>query len=150
MLPNFTPLPASSSFGHVVGFIISRFPSLLAQGVGNFGWLKTPVPGLVLAIWAVLSAGFVALAITRGSKTTLSCLVLALLASFLVPVASLVAVAHSDGYAGQGRYFLAIWEGVPIVATGLFGLSGLAGGPRRWAGARSASALGCSSVLPKR
>jgi hypothetical protein len=53
----------------------------------------------------------------------LSSLALALLASFLVPLASLVAVAHSDGYAGQGRYFLAIWEGVPIVAAGLLGVT---------------------------
>ncbi len=134
VLPNFTPLPASSSFGHIVGFIIGHFPSLLAQGVGNFGWLDTPVPRLVLALWAVLCAGLIALAIIRGSKTTLSCLALALLASFLVPVVSLVAVAHSDGYAGQGRYFLAIWEGVPIVAAGLLGLSGVARAPRRWAG----------------
>ena len=43
-------------------------------------------------------------------------------------------VAHSDGYAGQGRYFLAIWEGVPIVAAGLFGVPGLARAPRRAAG----------------
>jgi len=134
VLPNFTPLPASSSFGHVVGFIVGRFPSLLAQGVGNFGWLDTPVPPLVLALWAVLCAGFVALAIMRGSKATLSCLALAVLASFLVPVVTLVGVAHSDGYAGQGRYFLAIWEGVPIVAAGLFGVPGLARAPRRWAG----------------
>jgi len=123
VLPNFTPLPASSSFGHTVAFIIGHFPSLLAQGVGNFGWLDTPVPSFVLAVWAVLCAGLVALAIMRGSKTTLSSLALALLASFLVPLASLVAVAHSDGYAGQGRYFLAVWEGVPIVAAGLLGVT---------------------------
>jgi hypothetical protein len=79
-------------------------------------------------------AGAAARTGVMGSKATLSCLGLALLASFLVPVVSLVAVAHSDGYAGQGRYFLAIWEGVPIVAVGLFGLSGLAGARRRWAG----------------
>jgi hypothetical protein len=123
VLPNFAPLPASSSFGHTVAFIIGHFPSLLAQGVGDFGWLDTPVPSFVLAVWAVLCAGLVALAVMRGSRRTLSSLGLALLASFLVPVVSLVAVAHSDGYAGQGRYFLAIWEGVPIVAAGFLGVS---------------------------
>jgi hypothetical protein len=45
---------------------------------------------------------------------------------FETPVVLLVAVAHSDGYAGQGRYFLPIWEGVPIVAAGLLGFPGVA------------------------
>jgi hypothetical protein len=136
VLANFVPLPASSSFSHIVSYVVGHFPSLLAQGVGNFGWLDTPVPRFVLAAWALLGAGLVAVAIVRGPKRTvrgpkrtLSSLLVAVLASFFVPVVSLVAVAHSYGYAGQGRYFLAIWAGVPIVAAGLAGL----GAARRWA-----------------
>jgi hypothetical protein len=134
VLKNFVPLPATSSFHQVVSFVIGHFPSLLAQGVGNFGWLDTPVPRFVLAAWALLGAALVAVAIVHGSrvhgsKRTLASLLIAVLTSFFVPVVSLVAVAHSYGYAGQGRYFLAIWAGVPLVAVGLVG----AGTARRWA-----------------
>jgi len=129
VLQNFTPLPASSSIGHIVSFVVGHFPSLLAQAVGNFGWLDTPVPRFVLAVWALLGAALVTVAITRGSKRTLCSLLVAVMTSFFVPVVSLVAVAPSYGYAGQGRYFLAIWVGVPVVAAGLVGL----GTASRWA-----------------
>jgi hypothetical protein len=134
VLQNFVPLPATSSFDHVVSYVIGHFPSLLAQAVGDFGWLDTPVPRFVLAAWALLGAALVAMAIVHCSKTgrsrrTLASLFMAVLASFFVPVVSLVAVAHSYGYAGQGRYFLAIWAGVPIVAAGLV----CVGSARRWA-----------------
>ena len=122
VLENFAPLPASSSFGHIVSFVVGRFPSLLAQAVGNFGWLDTPVPRLVLVAWAVLGAALVGVAMVRGSRPARWSLLLAVLASFLVPVVSMVAAAPSYGYVGQGRYFLAIWAGVPLIAAAFAGL----------------------------
>lgn len=119
---NFGPLPASSSFGHTLCFVLGHFPSLLAQAVGDFGWLDTPVPSLVLAAWALLCAALVAVALRRGTKRARAALLLAVAASFLVPLVSMVAAAPSYGYVGQGRYFLAIWAGVPVVAAGLVGL----------------------------
>ena len=119
---NFGVLPASSTYRHIVSFVVGKLPSLLQQGVGNFGWLDTPAPRFTLAIWATLCVALVAAVVLAGSKRALLSVLLALLASFIVPVASLIAAARSYGYIGQGRYFLAIWVSVPIVAAGFVGL----------------------------
>jgi Predicted membrane protein (DUF2142) len=119
VLTNFGPLPASSSLGHVATFVIGRLPSLLQQGVGNFGWLDTPVPWFTLAAWVSLCLVAVAAAVVFSPRRMLISLLLSLVASFVVPVVLMVVAAPSYGFVGQGRYFLAIWVGVPIVAAGL-------------------------------
>lgn len=114
--------PRSASLLHLVAVMTGYIPSLLHQAVGDFGWLDTPVPLFTLVIWAVLVTAMLAAGLLfargkQGRRLAMS-VVLALLASFVVPVATLVAAAPTYGYIGQGRYFLALWVGLPIVAAG--------------------------------
>jgi hypothetical protein len=115
VLTNFSVLPASSSYRHIVSFVVGRMPSLLEQGVGNFGWLDTPVPWFTLAAWSVLCAWMLGVTGLLGTRKVLFSALAAVAASFAVPVITLVAVAKSYGYVGQGRYFVAIWVSLPIV-----------------------------------
>ena len=128
---NFGVLPRSSSYGHITTFVVGKLPSLLQQGVGNFGWLDTPAPWFTLAAWATLCVALVGAVLLLGSKRALWSVLLALLASFIVPVASLIGAARNYGYIGQGRYFLAIWVSVPIVAAGFVGLDARSRAARR-------------------
>lgn len=85
--------------------------------IGDFGWLDTPAPAVVIVLW---SAGFLitvvsALALTRGR------LLFALLASgavfLLVPPLIQAASVMNSGYIWQGRYTLVAYVGVIVVAT---------------------------------
>ncbi|HMK96531.1 MAG TPA: DUF2142 domain-containing protein, partial [Acidimicrobiales bacterium] len=122
--PNFGPLPASSSLRHVIFFVVGRLPSLVQQAVGNFGWLDTPLPWYLVALWASLVVLLIGGAAAVGPKKAVPSVLLMVAACFAVPVALLVAAAHSYGYVGQGRYFLAIWAGGPIVAAGAIAYQG--------------------------
>jgi hypothetical protein len=133
LLKNFSVLPASSSYAHIFSFVVGSMPSLLLQGVGDFGWLDTPAPWFTVAAWGALCAGMVVVVVVTGNRRALVSVFLAALASVLVPVALLVAAAHSYGFAGQGRYFLAVWVSVPIVATGMACLDRRSGAARRLA-----------------
>ena len=119
VVANFGPLPASSSFWHTLSFVVGRLPSLAQQAVGNFGWLDTPLPWPAVAGWLCAAALTTAAGAWSGGRKALVPVALSLLASLLLPVVLLVAAAHSYGYVGQGRYFLAIWAGTPIAAAGL-------------------------------
>jgi len=125
--PNFGPLPATSSLGHVFSFVFGRLPSLVQQGVGNFGWLDTPLPWYVVAVWLLLAGALLATAAIYGDMRAVSSGALAVIMSVLVPVGLLVGAARSYGYVGQGRYFLAVWVGIPLVAGGALAYRGRGG-----------------------
>ncbi|HET9058728.1 MAG TPA: DUF2142 domain-containing protein [Acidimicrobiales bacterium] len=117
VLPNFSPLPKGSSWGHIFFYVATDIPWLAVQAVGNFGHLDTPVPRPVLAVWAVVAAALVAGALRRGTARSKVSLGLLLVFSYAFPFASLVVAAPSFGFIGQGRYFLPLWGAIPVVAA---------------------------------
>ena len=104
----------------------------LRQCIGDFGWLDTPAPGWVIAVWTTALAGLFAygLAVSRRCRRALPLLVLAMVA---MPVIFESPHINTAGPYWQGRYWLPLAIGLPLVASSIE--------PRRVCqGARSAMA----------
>lgn len=112
-----TPLPAGTTGPHIVVLAVERLDLLVTSSIGQFGWLSTPSPYGIIVAWlgalgtVVLVA--VCLARRRGAATLLG----NLLAWLVVPVALAVAEARKDGILGQGRDYMGLAVGIPIVAA---------------------------------
>jgi hypothetical protein len=88
----------------------------LAQAVGNFGWLDTPDPVGTTVVWA-LGAGWL---LVWGMRTSARCrraLPLLLVAIFLLPVIFESPRIDTVGAYWQGRYWLPLLVGVPLIAS---------------------------------
>ncbi len=88
----------------------------LRQCVGSFGWLNTPVPEAVWVVWAIafavlLSAG---LYLSGRCRRALPVLALAIIA---LPVIFESPTIDKHGIWWQGRYWLPLLVGVPLLAV---------------------------------
>jgi hypothetical protein len=90
--------------------------SRLRQGVGDFGWLDTPVPTIVVVVWALALVGLLVygLAVSDRCRRALPLLALAILA---LPVIFETPELNTVGPYWQGRYWLPLALGLPLVAS---------------------------------
>jgi hypothetical protein len=100
---------------------IDYMPGYLQQAVGVFGWVDTTPPRLMTDFWyagvvGLLGSGLL-ISRWRGRLAILFVMVL----SFVVPVGGTLLEVHTHGFASQGRYFLPVFVGMPIVAAALIG-----------------------------
>jgi hypothetical protein len=88
----------------------------LRQCIGQFGWLDTPVPSSVVVVWTSAVGAFSAVALTFSSacRRALPLLALAVLA---MPAALEAPKVNAVGFYWQGRYWLPIVMGLPLVAS---------------------------------
>jgi hypothetical protein len=108
----------SRFWGWVVA-AVRVIPDILNQEIGVFGWLDTPLPPLLYLAWEAMVAAIVvgSLLVARERRTlVVLCL---LVVALLLPVAISVFVISPAGWPNgiQGRYFLPIVAGVPILAA---------------------------------
>ena len=97
---------------------LGHIPGLLAEMVGNFGWLDTPSPSLVVAVW-LGAFGAVAVASAAGSHGRRRAAVLS------VPVAAVALSVYLDidyyrilrTFGVQGRHLLPLAFGVALVGS---------------------------------
>ena len=107
--------PALSALGSIEDTL--RLTKLrLLQCIGTFGWLDTPVPLFTTVIWTtaaglLLAAG---LAVSSACRRALPFLILAILVAPVVFESPRINVV---GTYWQGRYWLPIVMGVPLVAS---------------------------------
>lgn len=108
---------------HVGGSPIDGFwatlrntPTYVEQAIGLFGWLDTPLPGLVLGLYlaAVFVVVLFALLATGRRGGTLTAVTLGVAA--LVPPLVQAAAVSRTGVIWQGRYSLFLYLGIVIVA----------------------------------
>lgn len=107
---------------------LRQVPSVLAQGIGSFGWFDVDMPWPLYAVWAVLVVALVGLALTVGSARERGVLV-ALVALEVVGTVVFFAVVirpTSPDFKMQGRYVLPLLVALPLVAGEVLG-----GHPRR-------------------
>ena len=90
----------------------------LGQLIGNFGWLDTPVPSGVIAIWTSAVVGLLAYGAvaSRVGRRALPLLALAILA---MPVVFESPRVNTVGPYWQARYWLPLAVGLPLVATSI-------------------------------
>lgn len=84
--------------------------------VGYFGWLDTPAPAGVLALWVLLVGALVIAALAFGRGRMLFALVFAIACYLLLPPLLQAAVVTEQGFIWQGRYVLALFIVVLLAA----------------------------------
>ena len=90
----------------------------LGQCIGSFGWLDTPAPRLVDIIWTATVVGLCAygLAVSRRCRRALPLLVFAMLAVSVIFESPRI---NAVGLYWQGRYWLPLAVGLPLVASSI-------------------------------
>ncbi|HTW07948.1 MAG TPA: DUF2142 domain-containing protein [Acidimicrobiales bacterium] len=116
-------IPPGASELHILDLALQRLYLLVTSSIGYFGWLDTPSPHGVLATW-LLALGVVGIAAVLVARLRAAIAVVAVLVAWVgVPVMLIVSQARSEGILGQGRDFMGLAVGFPIMA-------GLAAGER--------------------
>ena len=122
-IPGALPPPAVSNVS-LLRRAIGQTPGLVRQAVGVLGYLDTPVPYLTFVLWAGALGALVGLALLFGRRRELCSLGLALLLAAAVPASLTMVSVHHMGFIEQGRYFLPLYAGVPVVAGATIGRRG--------------------------
>jgi Predicted membrane protein (DUF2142) len=88
----------------------------LRETIGNFGWLDTPAPHATVLIWvsAAVALVVVAVVVDRGCRYALIFLSVAILA---LPLVLESPTYNSIGTYWQGRYWLPLIVGIPLLAS---------------------------------
>jgi hypothetical protein len=88
----------------------------LLQTIGDFGWLDTPAPYVTRVIWIVVTAILVVVALASSARCRRALPVLAL-AIVAMPVVFEAPRLNTSGTYWQGRYWLPLLVGLPLVAA---------------------------------
>ncbi len=87
-----------------------------AGWIAEFGWLDTPPPGAVVVIWTLLLGALVVGAVVLARGRLRLGLIAWVVLFFLVPPITQAGLVHEWGYVWQGRYTLALFVGLGIIA----------------------------------
>lgn len=115
-LPN-PPVPKGMGESQLFWVIVGRLPSLALQSIGVFGWLDTPSPFAVKVIWFGLIGLLVVLGLSTGSVRRSVVTAGILFAWLAVPTLLTLASSRHRGVIGQGRDFMGLAVGIPLVAA---------------------------------
>ena len=116
-----SPVPPHTSETGVVVMAVERLDLLVSSSIGFFGWLDTPSPEAVVVAWLGVLGLLVLSGAALGKARGVVVLVGTLAAWVVVPVAAAVVEARSEGILGQGRDYMALAVGVPVVAGTIAG-----------------------------
>jgi hypothetical protein len=105
-----------SGAGQSAGQQLRDLRDMLEQGVGVFGILEVHLPDWVYATWAAMTAALVASAVALGSARERATLAAAIVAGVAVELAVWLFVIRPTGFGMQGRYVLAFWIILPLLA----------------------------------
>lgn len=127
--------PGAGEVSKVEAFIEMLLARTFDPGyVGVFGWLDTPAAPFAYVVWSFLAVAVILVALGVARGRALLALVFAGSAFLLVPPIVQAASVATSGYIWQGRYALAGYVGVLIVAGVVASdVRGLASGIPEWA-----------------
>jgi len=115
-----TPVTAGSpslGLNQQVVEAIQHIPVVLGQGIGNFGWLDTPMPRLALAIYFALLGSLLIFAAIRSTFLNSSLVVLLLITSGVLVIAQDINYYYLlRNFGSQGRHVMPLLVGVPLLA----------------------------------
>ena len=110
------PLPHPVSLLDNMWTSFSQTGGRLQQTIGDFGWLDTPVATWVVVVWGTCIVGLTAAALFLSASCRRALPVLALLV-LAMPLALESPQINSVGTFWQGRYWLPVAVGFPLVAA---------------------------------
>lgn len=111
-----SPVPKHHSVWDAISVMFGTFPELVRQEIGVFGWLDTPSPWATRMLWFLVAGGALTIGVMVGRVRHLLSMALTLAATVSIPLLIAAVTYSHDGYYEQGRYFLPIAVGIPIVA----------------------------------
>jgi hypothetical protein len=111
-----TQVPPGTSALGVAHLALDRLHLIAVSSIGLFGWLDTSSPYGVVTLWALATAALVALAVVTGTGRDRLATLGTLLAWAVFAYVFVLAMVPSHGLVGQGRDFLALAAGIPVVA----------------------------------
>ena len=116
-----TPVPAHTSEPGVFMMALERLDLVLNSSIGFFGWLDSPSPEGVIVAWLAVLGAVVLAGASLGRGRDLVVVAGTLGAWVVLPVAVAMAQARTEGILGQGRDYLGLAAGIPIVAGAVAG-----------------------------
>jgi hypothetical protein len=106
------PVKPRPSLWGSVWLMLRLTESRLRQAIGNFGWLNVPLPDALFALWSAAVAFVVAAGLYTSSRCRRALPVLA-----VGIVAMPLILGFNSIVVWQGRYWLPLLVGIPLVAT---------------------------------
>jgi hypothetical protein len=96
---------------------IQHIPVVLGLGIGNFGWIDTPMPRFSLTIYYLLIIYLLIFAAIRSTFLNSSLVVLLLITCGLLVIAQDINYYHLlRNFGSQGRHVMPLLVGVPLLA----------------------------------
>ena len=127
--------PARGGEAAVLHAVMDRMHLIAVSSIGQFGWLDTPSPMGVVMAWAAGFGLLAALALLAARRRQVAAVVGTGLAWAGFCFLFVWAMVPTHGLVGQGRDFLGLAAGMPLVAGVCVRPSALPGGLRSLAGA---------------
>ena len=116
-----TRIAAHTSEGRVVALAVERLDLIITSSIGYFGWLDSPSPEGVIVSWLAVFGAVVLAGACLGRAREVLVLAGTLAAWVALPVAVAISQARTEGILGQGRDYLGLAVGIPIVAGAIAG-----------------------------
>jgi hypothetical protein len=120
---NDAPLVGGSFFDGVVA-MVHLTPGYLQQAAGVFGWLDTPLPTFVYALYAGAISVLLTLALVVASRHDRVVIVSAVVVAAVTPVVVQSLSVARTGIIWQGRYGLFLYLSVFVIAAWALARSG--------------------------
>jgi hypothetical protein len=96
---------------------VQHIPAVLDQGIGNFGWLDTPMPRVALMLYVVMLISLLVFAALRSTLLITSMVVsLGLVSALLVVAQDINYYNLLRNFGSQGRHVMPLLVGIPILA----------------------------------
>jgi len=96
---------------------VQHIPVVLEQGIGNFGWLDTPMPRLALMLYSLLLVSLLVFSVVRSTPLVSSMVVsLSLVSALLVVAQDINYYNLLRNFGSQGRHVMPLTVGIPILA----------------------------------
>ena len=109
-------VPRGTSTSQLFVLALDRLDLLVTSSIGDFGWLGTPSPFAVIVTWLAALGAVVLVGMCVAQRREAVVAVGTVIAWVVVPTLLIVSQARSSGIVGQGRDFMALGVGIPIVA----------------------------------
>jgi hypothetical protein len=116
-----SPLPKGVTEGGIFQLALARLDLLVTSSIGQFGWLDAPSPYLVIVLWLGALGAVVLIGSCLAGRRGAAVIVGTAVAWVVVPIVMILSTAHQEGILGQGRDFMGLAVGIPIVAAAVAG-----------------------------
>jgi len=112
-----SPLPPGSTGGDIFVLAVDRLGLLVTSSIGQFGWLDAPSPAGVMVTWLGALGAVVLVGVCLARRRGVAVIVGNVVAWVVLPTVIVLSVAREEGIVGQGRDYMGLAVGIPIVAA---------------------------------